>query len=199
MTASVVFFNNDLGYSSGLARVNLCFEGRHFLLHVSTGLLEEPFLFWNVSEKHVIQNNQFSGNSNCSRSLGARRAADSRATTNIMASRTGGRHFTYASGTNRLTGTIPSTIHAAMASRKDCPIPLRRALSIALIFSVRVPPFGSQPATAVRNSFVESWRKPTGGVSSIKTPIPLLTIAFPHGKRCDWSHATADCFISANV
>jgi hypothetical protein len=58
MTASVVFFNNDLGYSSGLARMNLCFEGRHFLLHVGTGLLEEPFFFWNVSEKHVIEDNQ---------------------------------------------------------------------------------------------------------------------------------------------
>ena len=137
MTASVVFFNNDLGYSSGLARVNLCFEGRHFLLHVSTGLLEEPFLFWNVSEKHVIQNNQFSGNSNCSRSLGARRAADSRATTNIMASRTGGRHFTYASGTNRLTGTIPSTIHAAMASRKLPHPAAQSAFDRADFFSAR--------------------------------------------------------------
>ena len=58
MAAIVVFFNSDLGYSSGLVRVNPRFEGRHFLLHVGTGLLEEPFFFWNVSEKHVIQNNQ---------------------------------------------------------------------------------------------------------------------------------------------
>ena len=58
MTASVVFFNNDLGYSSGLARVNLRLEGRHFLLHVSTGLLEEPFFFWDVSEKHAIEDDQ---------------------------------------------------------------------------------------------------------------------------------------------
>src|ERR1035441_8394633 len=35
----------------------------------------------------------FNGSSSCSRSLGARRAGESRATTNIMASRTGGRQF----------------------------------------------------------------------------------------------------------
>ena len=58
MTGGVAFFSSDLGYSSGLTRVNPWFEGRHFLLHVGSGLPEELFFFRNVTEKHVIQNNQ---------------------------------------------------------------------------------------------------------------------------------------------
>ena len=66
MTAAVAFFNTDLGHSSGLVRVNSRFEGGHFPLHVSTGLLEEPFFVWDVTEKHVIQNNQNVAEDGCS-------------------------------------------------------------------------------------------------------------------------------------
>ena len=58
MTATVAFFNNDLGHPPGLARVNPWFENRHFPLHIGNGLPEEPFFFWNVAEEHVIENNQ---------------------------------------------------------------------------------------------------------------------------------------------
>ena len=58
ITTNVAFFNSDLGYSSGLARMNPWLEGRDFPLHIGAGVLEEPLFIWNVPKKHVIQNDQ---------------------------------------------------------------------------------------------------------------------------------------------
>lgn len=117
-----------------------------------------------------------SGSSNCSSSLGASRAGDKRSTTNIIASRTGGRHVAYVSGTNRETGTIPSTIHSAIVWRKDCPAMLRRIVSIALTRSAREPPFGRKSATMERNfSGVKPRESMTGGESGIGA-LPLAKL-----------------------
>jgi len=73
----------------------------------------------------------FRGSSSCSRSCGANRPGDNRATTNVIASRTGGRHFMYDSGTSLLTGTISPTDHLAIASGSERPVARRSPVSIA--------------------------------------------------------------------
>ena len=117
------------------------------------------------------------GSSICSRSFGASRAGDSRAMTNIMASRTGGRHLRYAFGTNLSTGTIPSTIHRAITSRSDSPMGLRSAVSIARVFSALVAPGGRKFSSLLRNSSGERFSKPAAMVDrSGMDTIPQLAL-----------------------
>jgi len=127
-----------------------------------------------ISRSKRTSGEVFAGSSSCSTSLGARRAGERCATTNIMASRTGGRQFSYAFGTNLSTGTIESTIHRAIASRMACPAGLRSPVSIARICSAAVAFLGRKFARMARNCSGASCRKPSSMADGPMTDEPTI-------------------------